>query len=110
MQRHRWTAMLGIAGLLTLAPLAGAQTPAPEAGLEETLQALQRELAELRQGQKVIRQELQKIRQEMARSVKPAAPNQPQQDLSKVSLPFAGEPTKGDAEARLVLMDFFDYQ
>lgn len=110
MQPHRWTTAALTAGFLFLAPVAGAQTPAADGSLEQTLQALQSELAELRKGQQAIRQELQQIRRDMAKSVKPAAPSRPQADLSKVSLSFEGEPSKGDADTKLVLMDFFDYQ
>lgn len=108
----RWKFAGLMALLLVFAPFVGAQEGASEdQSVEEMLRALTAEMAELRKGQQGIRRELLQIRQEIKNSAKAApAARRPSVDLSKVTLSVEGEPRKGDADTRLVLMEFFDYQ
>ena len=76
---------------------------------EERLKSLQRDVDELKEGQRKLTDELQEIKRLLrAREAPPrAAPDDRPQNLV---LGFADAPFKGDAGARLVLVEFTDYQ
>jgi hypothetical protein len=91
-----------IAMLLTVRPLAA--QPSDE------LKALRQEIETLKQGQSAIQKDLQDIK-ELLRArpapaqARPSAP--PPQD---VALDLAGAPVKGAGAARVVMVEYTDYQ
>ena len=69
----------------------------------EEIKALREEIKSLRDGQNAIRKELQEIKALLA--PKPAAPQ-----FKEVVLNIEGKPFKGNKEAKLTLIEFFDFQ
>jgi protein-disulfide isomerase len=105
--------------LLAAAPVLGQDEDLRQqiAALEEGQAAIQRELAlekqidELRQGQEAIRKQLEEIkvllqqRPAAGAAARPAGP-----DVAGMVFDFGSNPTKGDADAPLTLIEFTDYQ
>jgi hypothetical protein len=96
--------LLGITAL-ALVILAGAHPIAAQT--TEEIQALRKSIQELRDSQQRIEKELGEIKT-LLRGARAGAP--PEDDPKSVELSIAGERFKGQASARLVLVDFTDYQ
>jgi hypothetical protein len=95
-----------IAALALVASL-GAPAPALAQSTEELLRSLRKEIEALKEGQASMRREIQEIKDALrAREAREAPPPAPQH----ISLTLDGAPVKGDGKARLVLVDFTDYQ
>jgi hypothetical protein len=92
---------LGMAVWLWAAALAGAQST------DELLRSLRKEVEALKEGQASMRREIQELKDALraweARQAPPPAPQ-------NIALTLDGAPVKGDGKARLVLIDFTDYQ
>jgi protein-disulfide isomerase len=102
--RTRFIAATVVAAIALFAGSGSAQAPAPSS---EELRALRQELEAIKRGQDQLRRDVQEIKTILQGSRAAAAPPaQPQ----NVVLGLAGEPTKGDANARVVLVEFTDYQ
>jgi hypothetical protein len=71
----------------------------------DELGALRREVEALKAGQDAIRKELQEIRTLLRQRPAAQAP-----EPREIALSIDGAPVKGDRQARLVLIDFSDYQ
>ena len=69
----------------------------------EEIKALREEIKALREGQNAIQKELQEIKGLLA--PKPAPPQ-----FKEAVLSIEGKPFKGNKEARLTLIEFFDFQ
>jgi len=69
----------------------------------DEIKALREEIKSLREGQNAIQKELQEIKGLLA--PKPAAPQ-----FKETVLSIEGKPFKGNKEARLTLIEFFDFQ
>ena len=69
----------------------------------EEVKALREEIKALREGQNAIQKELQEIKGLLA--PKPAAPQ-----FKETVLSIEGKPFKGNKEAKLTLIEFFDFQ
>jgi len=69
----------------------------------EEIKALREEIKALREGQNAIQKELQEIKGLLA--PKPAAPQ-----FKETVLSIEGKPFKGNKEAKLTLIEFFDFQ
>ncbi len=69
----------------------------------EEIKALREEITSLREGQNAIQKELQEIKALLA--PKPALP-----PFKEVVLNIEGNPFKGNKEAKLTLIEFFDFQ
>jgi protein-disulfide isomerase len=96
--------------LLTLfcVPSSFAQKPSQS---DEDLKALRQEIEAVKAGQTAIQKQLQEIKdllKTMPVAGQPAAPAGP--DLSTITMDLKGEPFKGDKNARIVLVEFSDYQ
>ena len=104
---RRTPASLGIL-FVFLAVLAQGQTqsrkaaPAQQSGKE--VEELRNEIRELRQGQEAIRKELEEIKRLLLAKAAPARPAPP----DKINI--AGRPIRGDENARVVMVEFSDYQ
>jgi hypothetical protein len=88
-----------------IATLAGA-LPAP-AQQEEEIRALRRAIDELAESQRRIERELRELKGLLQARPGPPPPSEPPRDLV---LSLEGLPMKGAPGARLVLVDFTDYQ
>ena len=86
-------ALLGI-GLLAV-------TPAP------AQEDLRKEIEELKKGQQQILQQLQELKQllQSQAQARPAAPN-----VKDMAFELGDNPVKGDVAAKLILIEFTDYQ
>lgn len=73
----------------------------------EELNALRKEIEAVKQGQQVIQKDLQEIKELLTRGRQ--APPSPVQSVN-VGLSVAGDPLKGDKNARVTLIEFSDYQ
>jgi hypothetical protein len=92
---------------LTSLMLVAAWAPAVPAQDREGLKALEREIEALKQGQERLHRDLEEIKGLLrARPPAATAPEEPK----NLVLSIDGRPAKGDADARLVLIDFTDYQ
>ena len=108
--RHTVTSAILIVLLASLAMLVHGQTatgksvpPQQQANSEQ--EELRREIRELRQGQEAIQKELQEIKRLLlAKSAAPPRPALPE----KISI--GARPFRGDENARIVLVEFSDYQ
>ena len=69
----------------------------------EEIKTLREEIMALREGQSAIQKELQEIKSLLA--PKPAAPQ-----FKEAFLNIEGKPFKGNKEAKLTLIEFFDFQ
>jgi hypothetical protein len=84
----------------------GGTAPAVAQPADE-LRALRKEIETLKEGQAAIRREIQEIKDALrARDARDAPPPAPQ----NIALSLDGAPLRGDSKARLVLVDFTDYQ
>ena len=102
--RTRFVAATVVAAIVLFAGPGSTQTPAPSS---EELRALRQELEAIKRGQDQLQRDVQEIKTILQGSRAAAAPPaQPQ----NVVLGLAGEPTKGDANALVVLVEFTDYQ
>jgi protein-disulfide isomerase len=95
--------LVGTVTLLAALALAGTGATAQPA---DDLPRLRRDVDRLKEEQAKIRSELQAIR-EMLQGRGGAAPGDQPKDLV---LALGDDPVKGDRKARLVLVDFSDYQ
>lgn len=94
--------------LIGLCSLLFALGPAAGAGAQTTEQELKDEIDALKQGQEQIRKdlgEIKKLLQAQAQPRRPAAP-----DVKGKVFDLGDNPIKGAASARLVLVEFTDYQ
>ena len=94
-----------VGAVMLLAALALA-SPAATAQQADDLSSLRRDVDALKEEQAKIRSELQVIREMLQGRGGAALPDQPK-DLV---LALGDDPAKGDRTARLVLVDFTDYQ
>jgi len=69
----------------------------------EEIKALREEIRSIREGQNAIQKELQEIKGLLA--PKPAAPQ-----FKEAVLSVEGKPFRGNKEAKLTLIEFFDFQ
>lgn len=103
LRNSRFPLAAGAAGLalaFALVPAAAAQAPDP--GVADRLEALER-------GQKQIQQQLAEIKKLVEGQARPAAaPAGP--DVVGLELDLGDNPVKGERTARLVLVEFTDYQ
>jgi hypothetical protein len=101
MMRRGRIAALGVALWLGAAAAAGAQST------DELVRSLRKEIEALKEGQASMRREIQELKDALrawdARQAPPPAPQ-------NIALSLDGAPVKGDGKARLVLIDFTDYQ
>jgi protein-disulfide isomerase len=74
---------------------------------QDTEQDLKKEIEELRQGQQMIRKELQEIKA-LIRASQPARPTAP--DVRNVEFDLGDNPVLGTNTASLTLVEFTDYQ
>jgi hypothetical protein len=88
---------------LALAPPGLAQST------EEALRSLQREVEALKEGQSRLQKEVQDLRS-LLRARRQAAPAAVPAAPGNLVLSLGDDPVKGDPGARLVLVDFTDYQ
>lgn len=73
----------------------------------EELKALKDEIRALKEGQNAIQKDLQEIKKQLrARQVPPQAPA----DFKETVVSIGSSPVKGEKDAKLVLMEFSDYQ
>jgi hypothetical protein len=96
---------LGIITVLALILLAGAHPIAAQTSGE--VQELRKSIQELRDSQQRMEKDLGEIKALLRGARAGAAP---EDDPKSVDLSIAGERFKGQASARLVLVDFTDYQ
>jgi hypothetical protein len=99
--RHWLTAMTIVTAMALGAPPAAAQ-PA-----DETLRRLQRDVEALREGQQRLQKDVQEIKDLLRARGGAAAPAEPPANLA---LGLAGRIVKGAPAAKVVLVDFTDYQ
>ena len=81
----------------------------PHAGLAQTggeVQTLKKEIEALKEGQTAIQKDLQEIKKLLQTRQAPAAPA----EFKEAIINIDNAPVKGDKNARLVLMEFSDYQ
>jgi protein-disulfide isomerase len=96
--RRKWGIVCAAILLIILAEHAGlAQVAAPD---------MQKEIETLKKGQEAIRKELQEIK---AMLISIGAPP-PEKDIRGIDFELANYPLKGSSAARLVMLDFTDYQ
>ncbi|HYE16359.1 MAG TPA: DsbA family protein [Pyrinomonadaceae bacterium] len=99
----RWPAAFAALLVLTLVFPARAQQPAQKSDGQAELK---KEIEELKAGQQALMKELQEIRK-LLLPRQPAAAAEPPRE---VVFDISGAPFKGDANARLTLIEFSDYQ
>lgn len=97
----KYWAYVGIALLL----LTGMRSGQAQQAESQELQAVKRELEALREGQKRIEQELQAIK-ELLRTVLASRGAEPRE----IWIAVDERPSKGDPAAKLLLVEFSDYQ
>jgi len=102
MNRSLTAAGLVLMGFLVWQPAAAQPT-------DELLRALQREVETLKQGQGALQRDLEEIKRLLRARQVPAQPA-PDDQPRNLRLSLDDSPAKGDASARLVLVDFTDYQ
>ncbi|MBN2320081.1 MAG: hypothetical protein JXR49_13440 [Acidobacteria bacterium] len=74
---------------------------------DDTEQDLKKEIEALKQGQQMIRKELQEIKS-LIRAAQPARPKVP--DVRDVEFNLGDNPVLGENTASLILVEFTDYQ
>ena len=100
MTRTRRASLAAGALSLALAPALWAQAQDPD---------VSRRLDDLERGQQRIQQQLEEIKRLVQGQARPAAaPSGP--DVAGVELDLGDNPVKGERSARLVLVEFTDYQ
>jgi hypothetical protein len=102
----RGVVILVLASLFGLPPLPVSAQPT-----EELLRSLRKDIETLKEGQGAIQRDLQEIKKLIRTREAPSArqPPPPEQPQNMV-LSLDAAPFKGDGKARLVLVDFTDYQ
>jgi protein-disulfide isomerase len=91
--------------MLAQGQTAAGKSPPPRQQATSEQEELRREVRELKQGQEAIQKELQEIKRLLlAKAAAPARPAPPE----KISI--AARPFRGDENARIVLVEFSDYQ
>jgi hypothetical protein len=93
--------------VLSLTLFLGVQPVFAQANLE--YQVLQKEIESLKQGQAGIKQDLQEIKK-LIQGIKQAPAGAPGGDFKEAMINIKGAPIKGDKSAKLVLLEFSDYQ
>jgi protein-disulfide isomerase len=83
--------------------------PSVPAQSSEELKALRRDVEAIKQGQEQLQKDIQEIKA-LLRAPRAAAPPAAQIPLQNVVLTLDGDPAKGDRNARVVLIEFTDYQ
>jgi protein-disulfide isomerase len=96
-----------LAAVVVIATIALSAAPASTQASEE-LKALRQELEAIKEGQGRLQKDVQEIKAILQGARAAAQP--PQVQPQNVVLTFDGEPTKGDKSARVVLVEFTDYQ
>ena len=92
--------------LLALGLVAGSPGVAQDSGAD-----MQKEINELKAGQKNIQRQLNEIKKLIQAQAKPAAPARPSGPKVKgVTFNLGSNEVKGDAKAQLTLLEFTDYQ
>ncbi len=95
----RIRALILATSVMLVSPLAlMAQAP-------DKIEALKREIADLKKGQAAIQKDLQDIKRLLSSTRTPTAAPRHQPTVS-----LKGQPFKGSEEAKLVLVEFSDYQ
>ncbi len=92
--------------VLSLMLFLGVQPVLAQANLE--YQVLKKEIESLKQGQAGLKQDLQEIKK-LIRAIK-QAPAEPGGEFKEAIINIKGAPIRGGKNARLVLMEFTDYQ
>jgi hypothetical protein len=98
--RGRGIAAIGVALYFGTAAPAGAQST------EELVRSLRKEIEALKEGQASMRREIQELRDALRAQEARQAPPAPH----NIALTLDGAPVRGDGRARLILIDFTDYQ
>jgi protein-disulfide isomerase len=104
---RRTAVSLGILIIVLAVLVQGQKAPrksASPSSSQKELEELKREVRELKQGQEAIQQELDELKRLLARLGPAARPAPPE----KISI--GGRPIRGDENARVVLIEFSDYQ
>jgi protein-disulfide isomerase len=96
-----------LAAVLVIATIALSAAPASTQSSEE-LKALRQELEAIKEGQGRLQKDVQEIKAILQGARAAAQP--PQVQPQNVVLTLDGEPAKGDKSARVVLVEFTDYQ
>ena len=101
----RAQAMIVVLGVAVVAlPLPGASQPS-----DEVVRSLEREVQALKEGQARMQRDLQEIKSLLLRP-REAARVGPPTEAHTLAIAIADAPILGDRSAKLVLMDFSDYQ
>jgi len=106
--RKHFVTIISALILLTLSCAASSMAQRKPTRTNEELKALRQEIESLKEGQAAIQKTLDEIKEllktkSVATQPQPTAPPQ-------IFLDIAGAPIKGDKNARVVLVDFSDYQ
>ena len=97
-----------LAAVIVIATIALSAHPASTQSSEE-LKALHQELEAIKEGQGRLQKDVQEIKA-ILQGARAAAQQPPQVQPQNVVLTLDGEPAKGDKSARVVLVEFTDYQ
>ena len=95
-------AMAAVSLLLLAVPPGSAQS-------SEELKALRKDLEAIKQGQDQLQKDVQEIKS-ILRAPRAAGPPPPTVAPANMVLTLDGDPTKGDKAARIVIVEFTDYQ
>ena len=96
-------------GLLLLALAAGTPGLAQEEAADDQIQALRKEVEQLKAGQTAIRRQLAEIKALIQKGA--GGQQQARKDqVADVTLDLAGYPVRGNADAPITLVEFADYQ
>ncbi len=102
--------MRHVVALMMMAALVVTGAPAAPAQTSDELQALRKTIEALQESQRRIEKELGEIKALLrARPGTPSA-GAPDEDPKNVVLSLEGDPFKGERTAKLVLVDFTDFQ
>jgi hypothetical protein len=93
--------------VLSLTLFLGVQPVFAQANLE--YQLLKKEIESLKQGQAGLKQDLQEIKK-LVQGIKSAPGGAPGGDFKEAMINIKGAPIRGDKNAKLVLIEFTDYQ
>jgi type II secretory pathway pseudopilin PulG len=99
--------MVQLVALVMLAIILPAGAPPALAQTSEEIQALRKTVDALRESQQRIERELAEIKALLIRARQAGAPDD---NPKNVVLSIDGDPFKGERTAKLVLVDFTDYQ
>jgi len=94
--------------LLTLCPTSSTFAQTKPTQSDEELKALRQEIEAVKAGQAAIQKQLQEITNLL--KTLPAAGQPAGPDLSTLTMDLKGEPVRGDKNAKIVIVEFSDYQ